>query len=963
MSFYRFRSPHLPAHKKPGFCQKSGFLPLSMMALITAALALIFFGMVGGWALAQPAWPPASRPVSVMVELDAPPVAAVYADARASTQAADASSLAALTQAHLRTLESAQAQLADQLAATGAQEIYRVQRVYNGVAVRVASDRLDEIAALPGVKAIHPLMAKRPTNARSVPYIGAPQLWSGLGGAGEKLTGQGMRIAIIDTGIDYLHTDFGGPGGGYADNDVTIIGDAPNFPGVKIAGGYDFAGEDYNADPDADDYQPIPAPDPDPADCYAHGTHVAGTVAGYGVNADGSRYAGPYGAALDFGDFRIGPGVAPDAELYALKIFGCRGATELTVQAIEWAVDPNGDGDLSDRMDVINMSIGSPFGSLDDPSAVASDNAALAGVIVVASAGNTGDVYFSAGSPAVADRAVSVAAVALPDPTPGAEALLSYFSARGPRTPDAALKPDVAAPGQSITSAWSGSGNQGIRFSGTSMAAPHVAGAMALLRQARPDWSVEEMKALVMNSARFPAGRATNGSGAVYGPPRTGAGVIDLDAALETTLLAYSADAPGAVSLSFGAPEIRETTALTRTLRLVNKAETSRTVTLGYDAIVDQPGVTITLGVTTPIILAAGASVDAPVRMTARPAQLKHTRDPSTDEAQTLPRHWLGEETGFVTVTPMDGGPALRTPLYAAPRPASDLGADGSLDFGDARQAQLALKGPGLTGDAPPRDWVSLVSAFELAYTRPDLPGPAVVDPLAYGALRYVGVTSDRPRRSSMDETMLYFGVATLDNWSSPSRLKVSVYIDADGDGQDDYRLFNASEDGYTDNGQYSDAFVTAVEDLETGGFSRRSLLNGLSSLAYDLGVYNTNVMVLPVHAVDIGLADGESRFRYRVETEVAEVENEVHDATPTLVYDAARPGLDLFSGNPSAPMMAMDGGDSMDAGLDVGGYGNNRSGGLLLLYLHNPAGAHAELVPLRLDLPGRSYLPVVGGN
>ncbi len=936
-----------------------------MMAFMTMMLALVLLSGVLSPASAQPS-PPPSRPVSVMVELDAPPVTAIYAEALASTHAADASSLAALTQAHLRTLESAQARLAGPLAAAGAQEIYRVQRVYNGVAVRVESDCLNEIAALPGVKAVHPLIAKRPDNARSVPYIGAPALWSGMGGASGKLTGQGMTIAIIDTGVDYLHTDFGGPGGGYADNDPTVIGDAPNFPGVKIAGGYDFAGEDYNADPDAGDYQPVPRPDPDPMDCYGHGTHVAGTVAGYGVNAVGARYLGPYGADLNFSDFLIGPGVAPEAEIYALKIFGCRGATELTVQAIEWAVDPNGDGDLSDRMDVINMSIGSPFGSLYDPSAVASDNAAAIGVIVVASAGNTGDVYFATGSPAIADRAISVAAVGLPNPTPGAEALLSYFSARGPRAPDSALKPDVAAPGQGVVSARAGSGSQALRLSGTSMAAPHVAGAMALLRQARPDWSVEELKALAMNSARFPAGSSLNGSGAVYGPTRTGAGVIDLGAAVATTLLAYSADAPGAVSLSFGAPEVLDATTITRTLRLVNKGETPRTVILGYDVINDQPGVTIELGVTTPITLAAGGYVDAPVRMIARPAELKHTRDPSTNEVQTLPRHWLGEETGFVTVTPLDSGPALRTPLHAAPRPASDLRVNGPLDFGNARQAEVTLQGQGLTGDDPPLDWISLASVFELTYARPDLPGPATgafIDPLAYGDLRYVGVASDRPLRASMDETMLYFGVVTMDNWSSPSRLKVNVYIDADGDGQDDYRLFNASEDGYTDNGQYSDAFVTAVEDLETGGFSRRNLLNGLSSLAYDLGVYNTNVMVLPVYAVDIGLADEESRFRYRVETEVAEVENEVRDATPMLVYDAARPGLDLFSGNPTAPMMAVDDGVSIDVLLDVGGYGANRSGGLLLLYLHNQKDAHAEMVPLRLDLPERSYLPVAGGN
>src|SRR5262249_40387320 len=113
----------------------------------------------------------------------------------------------------------------------------------------------------------------------------------------------------------------------------------------------------------------------------------------------------------------VGPGVAPKANLYSIRVFGCEGSTNETVDAIEWA----GDHD----MDVINMSLGSPYGSKNDPSAVASTNAAKDGVIVVASSGNAGFNPYLAGSPSTGDGALSVAA---DDPTsgfPGANASLS----------------------------------------------------------------------------------------------------------------------------------------------------------------------------------------------------------------------------------------------------------------------------------------------------------------------------------------------------------------------------------------------------------------------------------------------------------------------------------------------------------------------------------------------------------
>ena len=132
----------------------------------------------------------------------------------------------------------------------------------------------------------------------------------------------------------------------------------------------------------------VPQPDPDPIDYGpdgGHGTHVAGTAAGIGVAGS------------------VGAGVAPGASLYALKVFGDDGgSTNLTSLAIEWAMDPNGDGDMSDHLDVINMSLGAPFGNPNDPSAISSQNAAELGIVVVASAGNEGTTPYVTGAPAVA---------------------------------------------------------------------------------------------------------------------------------------------------------------------------------------------------------------------------------------------------------------------------------------------------------------------------------------------------------------------------------------------------------------------------------------------------------------------------------------------------------------------------------------------------------------------------------
>lgn len=255
----------------------------------------------------------------------------------------------------------------------------------NGIIVRVKLRDLPQIKQLPGVQAVTQILPQKPTLERSVPWIGAPQVWSAFG------DGAGVRIAIIDTGIDYTHADFGGPGtpAAFVGNNPNVI-EAGTFPTAKVVGGYDFAGADYDAN---DPAHSVPTPDPDPLDEVGHGTHVAGIAAGAGVPGN------------------VGPGVAKGARLYAYKVFGdVGGSTNLTSLGIERALDPDQDGSVDDHVDVINMSLGADFSGPDDPSAIAADNAATLGVIVVASAGNAGNIPYVTGAPAAAPNAISVAA-------------------------------------------------------------------------------------------------------------------------------------------------------------------------------------------------------------------------------------------------------------------------------------------------------------------------------------------------------------------------------------------------------------------------------------------------------------------------------------------------------------------------------------------------------------------------
>ena len=262
-------------------------------------------------------------------------------------------------------------------------------KVWNGVAVKAEDKDLDKILQAKNVKAVFPVLtvqqpeepAQKPEQKDGVKpalftagdLTGVPYARKELG-----LTGKGVKIGIIDTGIDIDHPAFGGSG---APGSAT-------FPTSKVVAGYDFVGDEYNGSSSSDKYNPVPKPDPLPNDCNNHGTHVASIAAGN----DKARKL---------------RGVAPDAKLGVYRVFGCDGGTgnDVTLAAMERAA--------KDGMDVVNMSLGGDFASWPNyPTAAAADAMADSGIVVTASAGNARiKGIFANGGPSVARKAISVGSV------------------------------------------------------------------------------------------------------------------------------------------------------------------------------------------------------------------------------------------------------------------------------------------------------------------------------------------------------------------------------------------------------------------------------------------------------------------------------------------------------------------------------------------------------------------------
>jgi subtilisin family serine protease len=920
---------------------------------------------------------------SYLIQLEAEPAAAFYASLLESTlegEQAQVASVNAATAAQLADIEQAQMQLMDTLATFDAQMLYRLQRVLNGIAVYAPTDQVAALAAQPGVQGLYPLIPKEPDNARTAQLLGLPAVWQGnsVSGLPGDLTGEGISIAIIDTGVDYLHTHFGGPGTGYSLNNPTIIGDVPNFPGAKVVGGHDFAGDNYDASPQSSNFQPVPEPDPDPMDCYSfgHGTHVAGTAAGYGVNTNGTTYTGTYSSTLAPPSFRIGPGMAPSASIYALKVFGCSGSSNIVDLAVEWAVDPNQDGDFSDRVDVINLSLGSSFGAIFDPTAIAVENAAKLGIIVVTSAGNTGDVHYAMGSPGVATRAIAVAATSVnsSDPANYTDGTIAAFSARGPRRSDNLLKPDIAAPGVTIFSAQLESGSQGVSSSGTSMASPVVAGIMALLRQAHPEsgtpgWRNYELKALAMNTAVHPFFRPDDVM--PYSLLRVGAGRIDPAAALQSQLIAFDAAVPEQVSINFGEVDVLDGTSAVRSIRLANKGTTPISITVGYTSVRELPGVMIDVGAGKVITVPARGFVTTSVTLTANAAQMARVPDPTRQITPPDDQPWVDEASGYVTFTPVitASGPMIHLPILALPRTISAMNSQGAtIDLGSNLTATyvLTVTGSAVTNAVAPTKTVPLIGVFGLAHNSPPITEVPTEDPAleryAQADLRYVGTAG--PFLVNGEPT-LYFALVSYGAWSTPLEVTYQIIIDVNNNNIADYRLQNKESTDVSGVDLIStDDFVSLLEPVRATR-TIQGALNIFPSTEFDTRPFGNNVMILPLKVRALGV--GVTGFRYQV----ISLSRDILDGTNTdfieqtpiltiLLDQGAGVTTDHIATDQGVPLLPVATGDQISVTFDHAAYLAQDLEGLLLLYLHNDLSTRSQVLPVQREYLNHSFLPSI---
>ncbi|MFE7411178.1 S8 family serine peptidase [Streptomyces laurentii] len=323
--------------------------------------------------------------------------------------------------------------------------------------------------------------------ADSNAQIGTPKAWE----AG--LTGKGVKVAVLDTGVDATHPDLAGR-----------VAESKSF----------IAGQQV-------------------ADRNGHGTHVTSTVGGSGAGSDGKE-----------------KGVAPDATLAVGKVLSDEGyGTESEIIAgMEWAAR-----DIDAK--IVSMSLGSPEPSDGtDPMAQAVNSlSAETGALFVIAAGNTG-APGSIGSPGAADSALTIGAVDSADQA-------AYFTSKGPRHLDQALKPDLSAPGVDILAARSqllpGSGLY-TSMSGTSMATPHVAGVAALLAQRHPDWTGARLKDALMSSSKTLDASAYD----------LGAGRVDVAGAVNSTV-----SATGSADLGFYAWPYEENKPVAKTVTYTNSSD------------------------------------------------------------------------------------------------------------------------------------------------------------------------------------------------------------------------------------------------------------------------------------------------------------------------------------------------------------------------------------------------------
>jgi subtilisin family serine protease len=394
--------------------------------------------------------------VQVGIKLQDPPlVVAVGANAKQN----GISMTAAQQQAYVAQLSQKQDAVMAQVRSLGGVELARMSMAHNALIVSIDASQLKSVQGIGGVVAVRPVRDYQLSlEDATLPYIGATAVQT----AG--VTGQGIRVAMLDTGIDYTHYNLGGSGS-LADYNAAkaVAAGAPPpslFPTSKVIGGFDFVGDTWNGTTVT-----TLTPDLNPIDINGHGSRTADIVGGHSLDG-------------------LHVGTAPGSQLYAVKVCSsvssaCSGVAIL--EAIEFALDPNHTGTLDDAVDVISMSIGQSFGQREADDSEAFTDVVNFGVVSVVAAGNDGDIPYVAGGPGTTPEVLGVAATNAANATGIPLVINSPSSIAGTYTNTAQL--DFAPVNSTITAnvAYIGRGCPAGSISSGSPADPYLANPSGLI--------------------------------------------------------------------------------------------------------------------------------------------------------------------------------------------------------------------------------------------------------------------------------------------------------------------------------------------------------------------------------------------------------------------------------------------------------------------------------------------------
>lgn len=842
----------------------------------------------------------------------------------------------------------------------GATVLARVSKVLNAVFLEVDASKLDSIAGDSAVTRVAPVGNYQLDLDETVPYIGGTEVQA------NGVDGSGVSVAVLDSGIDYIHAALGGSGDAaeFAANNPDII-EPGTFPTAKVVGGYDFVGSNWP--------NTAEQPDADPLDAGpggGHGTHVSDIIAGK-------------------------TGVAPGASLYAVKVCSsvstsCSGIA--LIQGMDFAVDPNGDGKTKDHVDIVNMSLGSNYGQpFDDDLSLAVDNATALGVLTVASAGNASDKPYIVGTPSAAPTALSVAQTQVPSaelqllsvggleipavfqpwsvqPAAPISGTLQYadgaggnnngcapFSAgslaglivvvdrgacnftlkvknvgdagglvgiiglvdssapfsggdggdavsipgymisqadsnamkarvgmtvtvdpanglplvgqmvgsssRGPSNDYQQIKPEIGAPGASV-SAIAGSGTGTGPFGGTSGAAPMVSGSAALLmsgfgtnQQSGGAGNANglaltpgQAKALLMNNAETNididpfSGRAEI--------TRIGGGEVRVNWAMKAPAAAWDANAPQA-GLSFGMVEVDNITTITRTIQVHNFSNKNQTysVTPTFRFANDE---------------ASGAvSVSAPAKVSVKPGL---GRDLTfnvtiTIDGSKLPGNFMnsgsnGANPAALTLNEFDGylvldngdGHTMNVPWHILPRQAAKVVASQSSGLADGFPTVIGLDNQGAG--------IAQNDAYTLLATSPDMPegpkgGQSPTPDLAAVGINTIPVPAGFC--SGQASFLWVFAIATHEEQSHLVPVSHQIWLDTNQDGIDDYVVLNRDASGLgtiSDGRQLSFAVNLATGSASAYFFAEHATNTGNTALVIcgeQVGLTGTDMLATNV--------------------------------------------------------------------------------------------------------------------